>query len=132
MTLRIDPTGDDRAEFLAILEFGLSPLIREDARPLRGFDDVLHDVPLAVQPPSRIRFRAEPGFVRVGPRSRKVRCVTCGAKGYPNSPWQTSHRLGHPHECVCGRVFSTLYGIARHRRWEADTNPGSPCITEPV
>lgn len=126
MTLRIDPTGDDRAEFLAILEWGLSPLIREDDRPLRGHDDV--DAPAA---PVRARG-ADAVFEPVGPRSRKVRCRECGADGYPNAPWQTVHRLGHEHECRCGRRFASLTAISRHRRWARETAPGSLCTAEPV
>lgn len=52
-------------------------------------------------------------------RGVKVRCTVCGRSGYANAPWQESCRAGHPYACICGRVFSTKQGIARHLSHEA-------------
>lgn len=58
-----------------------------------------------------------PVFEPVGPRSRKVRCVTCGTQGYIGGPWMRAHRAGHPHACPepsCSRVFATRAALAGH------------------
>ena len=56
------------------------------------------------------------------PNGAKVRCLLCGATGWPGTeerpnPWQRRCLAGHPHRCeTCRRPFSSRQGLASHRR----------------
>lgn len=52
-------------------------------------------------------------------RGERVKCTICGRSGYVDGTWQTPCIAGHPYVCSCGRKFSTLSGLSRHRGHEA-------------
>lgn len=60
-------------------------------------------------------------FEAAGPLSEKVRCVDCGARGYPGCPWQDRHLAGHSPCPRCGRTLTLrLNGTPRqHTRCPA-------------
>lgn len=63
-------------------------------------------------------------FSPATPTGVKVKCDTCGAKGYPGGPWQAKHH-DHPEQCgTCGRRFADRYGIGQHRRRHPE------CVTQ--
>jgi endogenous inhibitor of DNA gyrase (YacG/DUF329 family) len=53
-------------------------------------------------------------FVPASPRSIRVKCGTCGARGFPGGSWQAPHRRGHKPCPHCGRQLPVkLDGGAR-------------------
>jgi hypothetical protein len=76
------------------------------------------------------RWRTGVQFEYANDRLVKVRCVECGADGYPGSerpnPWQLAHLLGHaPCAEGCGRRFSVRWdGTARTHGHHRHACPG--------
>lgn len=64
-----------------------------------------------------------PLFMKAGPKSDKVMCVICGAKGYGSinpariydaQEWQRRCMRGHNYLCYCGKRFANATAIASH------------------
>lgn len=67
---------------------------------------------------------SETPFYFVSEQSQKVTCRVCGRKGYGHIDptvetafrWQRACLEGHPHECGCGRKFTSKAALSGHRR----------------
>ena len=49
-------------------------------------------------------------------RSVKLRCDICGRTGYGGGTWMDACREGHPHQCPCGRRFTSTSGLSAHQK----------------